>query len=167
MGRLLFDAGNSDSWNPIWNTTVNSASTPGNRYYYPIPEIEVPLILDKRVIAVYADSETARPSWRSAGFLNQKIRTGITVGGTTDARFNGSQRVWLKRIGVFIVPTVKLQPEYSISFDIHPWHEDISLQLWEFNGATIDSTEDFLIEPIYEQILNIRLKVDEIAASNQ
>lgn len=166
MSQLLLEIGDPNSWNPLWNTTVNSVSAPGGKYYYPIPDIEVPLLLTRRVLAVYADSETARPTWRSAGFLNQKVRTGLIVGGQTDAVFNGSQRVWLKNITVLIIPTVKRQPEYSITFAIHPWHEDISLQLWEYTGTRIDSTDELIIEEVIRRLLNIQSKVDEIATYN-
>ena len=167
MGEIHFNAGDSTSWNPLWNATVNSASVPGNQYYYPIPEIEVPLLMTARIIAVYADSETAKPHWHSAGFLNQKIRTGLTVGGSQDARFGSSQRVWLKRISVIYIEKPSYQGEYAISFNVHPWHEDISLQLWEFTGIAIDSTEDLVIDQVLRRLIDIQLKVDQMSSYNQ
>lgn len=165
MGQLVLNVGDSHSWNPIWNTQVDSASAPNRNYYYPIPEIEVPLLLDKFVLAVYADSETARPHWHSAGFANQKLRSGITVGGNPDARFNGSHRIWLKRIAILVLPRVS--NEYSLSFDIHPWHEEISLQLWEYVGDTSDSTENLINEVRSNELSRIEIKVDEIATYNR
>lgn len=163
MSRLIFDAGDSSKWNPLWNTQVNSASTPDNKRYYPIPDIEVPLLFSRRVIAVYASSETALPNWKSAGFLNHKIRTGITVGGNNDARFNGSQRVLLSQINVLTIPTTSYQGEYAITFTVHPWHEDISLQFWEYVGSVEDSTDDLIIEEVVRRILEIQYKLDEMS----
>lgn len=163
MGRIIFDAGDSSKWNFLWNTTVNSASTPDNRHYYPIGDIQVPFLLSSRVIAIYANSETALYSWKSAGFLNHKIRTGITVGGNNDGRFNGSQRVLLKQINILTIPTTSYQGEYALTFTVHPWHEDISLQLWEYTGTVSDSTEDLVIEEVIRRILEIQLKLDEMS----
>lgn len=173
MSGIIFDAGDSSKWNPLWNTTVNSVSTPDNRRYYPIPDIEVPFILNSRIIAIYADSETMRPQWKSAGFVNQKVRTGITVGGQTDAKFNGSQRILLKQINILEIPVISITPEYSITFTVHSWHEDMSLQLWEFTGDVLDTTENLLIEGIARRIIEnrdslieIKQIVEEIATNN-
>jgi hypothetical protein len=165
MGRVIFDAGDSSKWNFLWDTTVNSASAPGGRYY-PIADITIPFLLSTEVIAIYAISETARPNWKSAGFLNQKIRTGITVGGNNDGRFNGSQRVLLNQINVLNIPTTSYTPEYSLTFTVHPWHEDITLQVWEFTGVVNDSTEDIMIEEVLRRILDIQYQLEDIASYN-
>lgn len=161
MAGIVFDAGDSTKWNLLWDTQVNSASAPNNRYY-PIADIEVPFLLSSQVIAVFASSETARPHWKSAGFINQKIRTGILVGGNNDARYNGSQRLLLGQINVLEIPVIAIEPEYSIRISIHPWHEDIYLQLWEFTGDVLDSTENLLIEGIVRRIIENRDTLTEI-----
>ena len=163
MSRILFDAGDSSKWNPLWNTTVNAAVTPDRRRFYPITDIEVPVLLNTRVIAVYADSETMLPHWKSAGFLNHRIRTGLTVGGTNDAKYNGSHHVLLKQINVLTIPMTSYQGEYALTFSARPWHEDIKLTFWEYTGEVISDTNDLIIDEVVRRILEIQLKLDEMS----
>lgn len=173
MERLLFNAGDPDSWNELYSTTVNSVSAVNNTRYYPIPRIEIPVTSSRRVLACYATSNTALPHWKSAGYLGQKIRTGLLVGGLPDARYLYSQRILLNQINLLHVPTNQLQPEYSIYFDTHAHHEDISLRIWEYTGSIITSTEKILIEEVVsrliqnrEQLSIINQVVEEIATYN-
>ena len=163
MSRIIFDAGDSNAWNPLCDTQIFSASTPDIRRFYPIVDIEVPVLLTSRVVAVYAISETMLPHWKSAGFLNHKIKTGITVGGNNDARFNGSHHVLLRQINVLTIPTTSYQGEYALTFSVRPWHEDIYLQFWEYTGVVEDSENDLIIEEVVRRILEIQLKLDEMS----
>lgn len=162
MDRLLFNAGDPNLWNQLYATTVNSVSAANNTRYYPIPRIEVPIASTRRVLACYATSNTALPHWKSAGYLGQKIRTGLLVGGLPDASYLHSQRILLNQINLLHVPTNQLAPEYSIYFDTHAHHEDISLQIWEYTGPVTTSTEQILIEEVLSRLLGNGAKLSEI-----
>lgn len=162
MNRVFFDVGDSNSWNLVWQDTILSASASGGKRYYPISRIEIPVLFTSSVLAVYAFSETARPNWRSAGFLNQFFRTGITVGGRTDASYLSSHHILLKQVNIVQIPVPKVGLEYSLGFDVRPWHEDIYLQIFEFTGATNDLINDLIIEEVLYRLLNIESMVDDI-----
>lgn len=162
MDRIFFDVGDSNSWNPVWQDTIVSASAPGGRRYYPISRIEVPVQFTASVLAIYAASETARPNWKSAGFLNQFFRTGITVGGKADASYLGSHHIFLRQINIVQIPTPKFGLEYSLNFDVRPWHEDIYLQVWEFTGEINNVVNDLIIDEVLSRLINVELMVDDI-----
>jgi hypothetical protein len=158
MGQPVLELNNSANWDLVWSTTVEAVkiTNPPGRYY-PIPKVICPTLLDTHIIAVLATSVSASPHWRFAGYLNQKIQTGITGGGVTDTEVVSARRMFLKRISLIIFP--KLTNTYSLSFDIPYWFEDISLFLWSYSGTATDSTEN-MIDNLQTDIQRIESKID-------
>jgi hypothetical protein len=143
MGRLIVDLANPDNWESVWNTSVVAASV-GEGSYIPIPEISCPLILSNSIVAIGANSNKAASHWRSAGFLNYKIRTGLLVGGSFDSQVGQSFRIKLHDITLLTLP--QLASSFAVSFNIHYWIEDIQLNVWSYTGSQSDSTEDLIRE---------------------
>ena len=155
---MALDLTNSTLWNLIWSANVQ-AQLVGKARYLPIPPVEVPILLDSHIIAVLLNSSTAPPSWKFAAFLNQKIATGITVGGLNETQ-TYQEKIWLNRISLVMLP--RLTSTYSINFNIPYWFYDMSLKVWVYEG---DDNNDVVNEPINEireSLLSIDTKLDRI-----
>jgi hypothetical protein len=48
MGPIIADLGNSNNWEPLWNASLEGAPA-GTDRYYPIPEVNCPLLIDKHI----------------------------------------------------------------------------------------------------------------------
>lgn len=156
----MLDLTNSALWNLIWSANLQAELVANKPRYLPIPPVEVPFLLDSNIIAVLATSSTAPPSWKFAAFLNQKIATGITVGGFTDTQAH-QEKIWLNRISLVILP--KLTTTYSLNFNIPYWFYDMSLRLWVYSGEENISlpANDFL-EEIKDSLQEIDRKLERI-----
>ena len=162
MGQPVVDLSNSANWNLSWNNTfeVERIGGEGSKYY-PFPPIEMPVKLTSHVFAVLATSAKAGRNWKFAGFLNQRIQTGIVVGGSQDAEVIQARRFFLNRISVYLEPA--LTSTFSLTFNIPYWFQDISIFVWEYTGNRSDTTENLITEVREQELLRIESKVDDIA----
>jgi hypothetical protein len=106
-----------------------------------MPEIVVPFQLDNPIVAVYAHANSAEEHWKLAGKAQQKIITGLTVGGTPET-VTAIKRIWLKQISLLFFP--RLSSTYTLSFHIPYWLRDINLVVWEYVGPINDSIDQKL-----------------------
>ena len=156
----MLDLTNSALWDLIWSANVQAELVPNKARYLPIPPVEVPFLLDSHIIAVLLTSSTAPPSWKFAAFLNQKIATGILVGGTNETQAY-QEKIWLNRISLIILP--KLTTTYSLNFNIPYWFYDMSLKLWVYSGEeNVSPPSNDYLEEIKDSLLNIDRKLERI-----
>lgn len=143
MGNPVLQLSNSANWEDVYNESTTALSITSTRHA-PISEITVPVLFERHIIAVYATSSTAKPTWHFAGFLNQKIRLGLIPGGLPDADAVQRRKIWLNRVTLLFFP--KITSTYSVSFNIPKWFNTISLNIFEYRGIESDSTEDLIRE---------------------
>ncbi len=160
MGRIIADLGNANNWEPLWSTNLEGVSAGADRYY-PIPEVSCPVLIDKHILAVSTNSSNSSPSWKSAGFLNYKIRTGLVVGGSPDTQIGKSFRIKINQITLLILP--RYSETFSISFGIHFWIQQISINVWQYVGTLEDSTEQLIKNVRDVDLARIEQKVDDIS----
>lgn len=158
MGRIIADLGNSNNWDSLWSANLEGVSAGSDRYY-PIPEANCPLLIDKHILAVATSSSNSSASWKSAGFLNYKIRTGLVVGGLPDTQIGKGFRIKLNQITLLILP--RYSETFSISFGIHYWIQQISIDVWQYTGTLEDSTELMLEGIKNNELARIEQKIDE------
>jgi len=140
---ITYQISNSANWNQIWSTTRTAQSVEPSvlEKYYPIPEIVAPFQFDNPILAVYADSNSAEEHWKLAGKAQQKVLTGLVVGGTPET-VTAIKRIWLKQISLLIFP--RLASTYTLGFNIPYWLRDINLIVWEYVGPINDSIDQKL-----------------------
>jgi hypothetical protein len=137
---VTYDLNNSDNWELAYSETATAQPAPGTGdRYFPIPEIEVPILLYSQVIAVFCQSSQAPPRWRLGGLMNLKIATGILTGSAVDTYPFEKKQIWLNRITLFTLPV--LTPEYALSFDIPYWMRDIQISVFQYTGPIVDTLE--------------------------
>lgn len=138
MGSI-FELTNPNNWEQIYNQSFTAEIiSPQPLKYRPIPEIAFPLVMQRHIIVCGANSSTAPPNWRFAGFVDQRLRFGLTVGGAYDGNAY-QKKIWLKRNTLIIFP--RLTPDYSFSIKIPYWIDQIELIFWQYIGIENDSTE--------------------------
>lgn len=151
------DLGNSSKWEFLSSQSASAVViSPGQ--FIPIPKLAVPILLDKRVVAIRIDSVSAKPTWRFAGDLYQEIRIGILVGGQPDA-IATRRRAWLNQFCLFVLPL--WASTYQLSYQPPKWFRDVTLNVWQFTGDfTDDSPTDN--SAIASQLTQIEQKLDSL-----
>jgi hypothetical protein len=149
----MLQLNNSENWELFYSVSQSAAIISGINI--PIPEITIPILLDKHIIAIYITSPTAKETWYFAGYLNQRLRLGLTIGGNPEADGGMRKRIWLNRIALIILP--KLTPEYGLSFNVPRWFKDVNISIYKYTG-----TEN---EPIEDTLVRLESKIDALNAA--
>lgn len=135
---IAYNLTTSSNWQQLWsgNYTAQPVELNVLERYYPIPEIQVNVQLDKHILACLAHSPSSPPNWKFAGRAYFKLETGITVVPVPETVFS-VKKIWLQQISLLFVP--KLSTSYALSFKIPYWIRDIQLIVWEYTGPVNDS----------------------------
>lgn len=159
----VVELNNSDNWESIYSTNVNAVQVPmqdGRYLINPIPEIVVPFLLDKFILAVSVDTDVPADSiWRFAGYINQKISTGLVVGGSQEATTVKDQPLFLNQINLILFE--KISTSYAVGIKVPKWFPRASVTVWEYIGVD-DSSEEILLTLEFG---NINFKLDELLSN--
>lgn len=155
-----FDFANAANWEQI-SYTLRFAENPSSGFFVPIPEANVtgPFPLNSPIIASHATSASAKPTWNTAGWLYQNVRTGILVGGLPDAAVQGSRRVPLGRVQIHFWD--RKMKNYQLSFKTPKWITQMALTLWQYTGP-ISEPDLEAIDLTRIDILRTEAKVDAL-----
>ncbi len=140
--RAIIQLG-EDNWQPIYSGNHEVSYTADGRGFTPMPEINVTgyfLPLNSPILAVHATSTTAKRTWHVAGWLVQRVRSGLVVGGLPDADL-GKRRIPLNQLDLIfweLLLTNFIELEYQIFFQFPPWIRTLNLQVWKYTGAVTD-----------------------------
>jgi hypothetical protein len=106
--------------------------------YIAMGEIDVTggVLLDTPLVATYATSSKRRARWKTAGWLKQRVQTGITVGGQPDADVFQDLRVPLQRLAVLMFP--RYIHNFQLTFKTGYWFEQMDLKIWAYTGPVND-----------------------------
>jgi hypothetical protein len=124
----------SSLWQVHWQGNFTVATN--GSVYVPLPAIDIPIDFEKPLVAISTSSFNALPKWVTAGWISQKINTGLTISGTADAIYT-SQRVLLNKLNLFKFP-MELASSYTLNFAFPRWLKDISIATWEYQGDISD-----------------------------
>jgi hypothetical protein len=133
------DLQNGDNWEDLYSSSHSITQT-GPRSYIPIGEIQIPVLFEKPILAFYCESPSAPAHWVQAGWLNQKVRVGFTVGGAADGNRQNGRLMLLKKI--MLVEWESLGGSYQVSFTPKKYLDDITLRIWQYTGPIVDSLEE-------------------------
>ncbi|NEU76947.1 hypothetical protein PI95_031740 [Hassallia byssoidea VB512170] len=150
---------NPDSWQFKWYQRFQ-AERPTPDTYKPISSIEVPVVFDSSLIAVLATSNTAPTTWITAGWLNQRIPSGIINQIYPDADFVQNRRIILGRVTLLELP--KITSNFSINYVVPRWFVDINLTFWQYTEETASVSSLDSLEEIKDILSNIQKVLDRI-----
>lgn len=142
---VVFDLGNSAAWNLIYseNKVADTPPSASLNSHYPIPIFEVPIQFSSPIFAIFIDSESAEERWKTAGWIRQKVRTGILGGGQNDA-FLSRKKVYLREIN--IIEFERVSSAYSVEINIPYWIRDVNLSIYEYTGLIADTQDEDIDE---------------------
>jgi hypothetical protein len=145
--------GNSSNWEVIHYQSVSAVLLPkegGGYKPLPIPEISIALLLDVFVLGILVSTNVPEGrEWKFAGYVNQRVSTGIVIGGIQDASFNKRQPLFLDKINLIVFPPISTN--YSISIQVPDWFGDANLTVWRYTGIDRDA-----------DLTRIESKVDDV-----
>jgi hypothetical protein len=156
----VVELNNSNNWQSIYTTHVIAVQIPmqnGKYLINPIPEIVVPFVLDKFILAVRVQTDVPADSiWRFAGYINQKISTGLVVGGSLDATTVKGRPLFLDQINLILFE--KISTSYAVVVKVPRWFPRASVTVWEYTG--VDGTSEEIL--LNQEFGNINFKLDQL-----
>lgn len=159
MSRVL-QLSNAANWEQIYNYSAVAVKI-NERMHAPIPEIDVPFLIDRHALAVYITTSVPEGSvWYFGGYLNQKFQLGLTVGGIPDADELSRRKLSLDRIKLILFP--KITANYSVSLSVPKWFKSVSLTVWQYIGDDYDSVEKLLSGDITSTLERIESKINDL-----
>ena len=101
----MINFSNSQNWHLIDSNQISAVTVTnqdGTTGYVPISPKNIPIIVEGKAIAVYVDTENAKPTWKNAGFVAINIFTGLT----NDNYSSEIKRAYLglKKVNIIIIP---------------------------------------------------------------
>lgn len=160
MATQLLELSNSANWELLYDYSASAGYLPGSTSnHLPIPSVTIPYLFDSHVLAVYADSSTAKDWWITAGWASRRIQTGIIIGGTPDVRATETQRLIFREINLIIYPDITAT--YSMVIDIPYWFDQWECQVWQYTGPIGDINAQ-LISNIQTQLERMETKLNTL-----
>ncbi|ELS04809.1 hypothetical protein Xen7305DRAFT_00045450 [Xenococcus sp. PCC 7305] len=140
---IFIDAANSNNWVSRYSTSLQGeeAIVPGN--YKAIPDLVVPITFEGELIAIQASSTKAKPTWKTAGWVWQRLLVNIGTGSTVpNSVVQGSQKFYLDRLNTLVIP--KLSSNYGLAISIPSWLPQLDIEIYEYVGEVKNSVDDKL-----------------------
>lgn len=131
-------------WELVW--TLSQTAAPMNELdtgYEPYGDLICPILLDSDLIAVRVTNPQGKASWQSAGYVFQKLRSGLSTGGANDSL---TAKIWCRLNTVNLIRLPWKISGWELSFRPNYWHQEINLDAWEYTGN---------LPTINQEILNV------------
>lgn len=111
-----------DNWAQVWNTSLALGDT-----------ATCPILLSSPCIALLMSAPLVNnvSEWYLGAYIQREVFSGLTVGGSPDARLDGSRKLYLNRLQVFTYPTIC---EYSLKANCRAYGGGVQLFAYEYTG---------------------------------
>lgn len=155
----VLDLQNPQNWNSIYESGVLRVSRVGSGWI-PIPAFDIPVICQHHILFCTAESQLAKQFW----WLGIRLQMLIDVPGTPFEVIQ-ADKINIPVNRGFLARFPQLTDQFRLRVEVPPWHEEISIRLWEYTGSSADSTEDLIIttaQGIEADLLRIEEKVDQL-----
>ena len=136
------------NWTAVYNESRAAVeTTPGN--FTPIPAFEIGFLFDKHILAIRAFSNNAKPTWKYAGSIYQRLQLGAGGALSNLPEVDLSARgVYLRRTMLIDFP--RYTAEYGLIFVPPPWMLSLQLTLWQYSGVNSDNVTELLLAQAQE-----------------
>ncbi|MBC1236187.1 hypothetical protein [Nostoc sp. 2RC] len=160
MGIPILQLSNGANWEEIHTEYYQAnVESPSSRFMYVIPEVTIPILMENSIVITYVTSPKAKQHWKSAGYINQKVQSGILIGGTFDTEIGERKRLLLNRKTLLIF--TQIVSGYSISVNFHEWIQDAYLTIWQYLPVVEDYTNNLIFE-LGDAVERIESKIDAL-----
>ena len=137
MGKLLVQFGNTENWQPLLFDSWKAEISPTTGKYDPIGRKKLPVLSDRRILAVGATSLSAKSNWKTGGWLSAKLKL---PGANSFSPEVETFRVPLFDLALWVLPDYG--HSYQLEFWPARWLRDIDLEVQQYVGEEKDSTEE-------------------------
>ena len=148
IGQSILDLANTNNWELVWPEFEQSAVSVGTSSFINIPEFFCPVQLDSPILAITLSTNPG--GVKLAGFINQKINTGLTVGGVPDAYAVYRRKVYFGDNQLLFFPDIV--GNFAVSISVPYWIRHIKGAMWAYKGPITDT--------ITERLKAIQFSVD-------
>ena len=159
MSRPVVEFTRQGNWTAVYNESRAAVQTSPN-VFTPIPAFEIGFLFNEHILAIRAFSNNAKPTWKYAGSIYQRLQLG--AGGA----LSDLPEVDLSNKGVYLRRTMLLEfPRYTAEFGLvfvpPPWMLSLQITLWQYSGVDSDNVIDELTAA-REDLRRIETKVDAL-----
>ncbi|PSB27471.1 hypothetical protein [Chlorogloea sp. CCALA 695] len=129
------DFGNNLNWDLALRTTLSASPAPNEtRGYFPIPPKTI--LLDRYILAIGASSVKAKPNWRLAGFVSPRLL--FSPSSTSEyiaaVQSEKGQAILLNQLTLVRFTDFGVTP-YVMEISIPSWLQQLSLEIWKYQGT--------------------------------
>lgn len=156
LDQVVADLGNPNKFEVVYQDYKESPVPAFPRQDVWIEPWEFPILFDRFIYVIWAQTYRKKDNWYRAGYLYQQIANSITPEGVIEA-----QKFWvpLDRPTLLVFP--KVAPQFQMKFAPAPWLLDIIVSLYEYRGEETTREED-LIQAVRVDLARIEFKVDQL-----
>ena len=119
------DLSNPSDWTLRYQNTISDSN---------LPNFLVPFSFNAQIIALHIYTSGDKPTWYTAGYVNQLVSTNLVSSTTVWSAF--SQRTLLGGSILFLPNNFA---SYQLQFSFPYWFPDAYLSVWEYTGSVDDS----------------------------
>lgn len=138
----VYELANANNWESVWHESFVGQPL-GTSSYLAIPEINVPILLDRNLVAVFATSTKNPGYWNLAGWAKQKLQLGITGTPSPDSVAQSARKFFLERFT--LLEFSNYANSYGVAFNIPYWIDQISLYLFKYIGPVFPEQQTGLM----------------------
>jgi hypothetical protein len=140
MGKLLVQLGSSTNWETLYLGQWTAIPTLiGNKEHFPIPSQIIPILADRRILAAGAASLSTKPTWRTGGWLNARLKLPGALS------FNPEVETFkLPLFGLKLIVLPDFGHSYQLEYRIPPWFKDAEVEIYQYIGPEGDSTDELI-----------------------
>lgn len=135
--------GVNSNWTQVYSETKQVQFVPDGGYQQ-FPPFELGVLLETPVIAVHAELEGARPTWRFAGHLYQRFAIG-SGGAGSPLPYVDAATVAVPLNRPKLVAFTQWRPEYSLVLVPPFWLETLTFRVFAYTGPISDQTHDLIV----------------------
>lgn len=158
MSQPLVDLQSQGNWVQVFNESRRGVQVTDTDFA-PIPAFELGFLFEVHILAVRCLSNSAKPTWRFAGKLDQRFQIGTGGAASPLPVVNASSRtVRLNKSA--LIQFQHLTSNYQLAFEPAHWLKDVQLTVWEYRGPVSDTTEEKI-----DLVLDATDRIEERLAS--
>ena len=112
---------NNTTWEPVWDVNINAIDE----------RLVCPLILNAPIIALMLTAPVYQTNWKFGAYIQREVFSGLTVGGTSDARLDSARKLYVNRLQIY---TYNFSCAYILTANCFVGGTNTRISVWEYTG---------------------------------
>lgn len=142
MGFPLLNLKSGSNWSSVIRRTYKATPILNKKgQYKPIPPQK--LSASSRILLAGSQNPDTKPNWYLGGYLSQNIR--YSPGSLSSTFETGRAAIPLNKLALIMFPAIEAQGTfYDLEIQIARWHTQLYVEIWQYNGQDLDSTDELI-----------------------